>query len=196
MKSSIIVLLCVVAVVLLLGGGACSSYNNMVKLEEGVSQSWGEVETQYQRRADLIPNLVSTVKGYATHEAQTFEKVTEARAKATSITLDVTDLTEENLAKYQQAQNDLSGALKSLLAVSENYPDLKASENFKDLQAQLEGTENRIATARKRYTETVQQYNIAVRRFPANIFAGMFGFSPKPQFAAQESAAQAPVVNF
>lgn len=195
-KTVTIVLIVVVALLLILGVGACSTYNKMVTLEEGVEQSWGEVETQYQRRADLIPNLVNTVKGYATHESSTLEKVTEARAKATSITLSVDDLTEENLAKYQQAQNELSSALKSLLAVSEAYPDLKASRNFEDLQAQLEGTENRIATARGRYTEKVKEYNIAIRRFPANIFAGMFGFSTKPQFKADEGAQNAPKVEF
>lgn len=195
-KPATIILLVFVAVLLILGAGACNTYNKMVGLEESVDQSWGEVETQYQRRADLIPNLVNTVKGYATHESQTFEKVTEARAKATSITLNVNDLTEENLAKYQQAQNELSSALKSLLAVSENYPDLKANQNFEDLQVQLEGTENRIATARTRYTRQVKDYNVAIRRFPSNIFAGMFGFSAKPQFAAEESAAKAPKVEF
>ncbi len=195
-KPATIILLILVALLLLLGVGACNTYNKMVGLEETVDQSWGEVETQYQRRADLIPNLVNTVKGYATHESQTFEKVTEARAKATSITLNVDDLTEENLAKYQKAQNELSSALKSLLAVTENYPDLKANKNFEDLQVQLEGTENRIATARTRYTEQVKDYNVAIRRFPANIFAGMFGFSTKPQFAAEEGASKAPTVEF
>lgn len=195
-KTATIVLLVLVVLLLILGVGACSTYNKMVTLEEGVEQSWGEVETQYQRRADLIPNLVNTVKGYAAHESSTFEKVTEARAKATSITLNVDDLTEENLAKYQQAQNELSSALKSLLAVSEAYPDLKASQNFEDLQAQLEGTENRIATARGRYTEKVKDYNITIRRFPATIFAGMFGFTPKPQFKADEGAQNAPKVEF
>lgn len=195
-KTATIILIALVALLLILGVGACSTYNKMVTLEEGVEQSWGEVETQYQRRADLIPNLVNTVKGYAAHESSTFEKVTEARAKATSITLNVDDLTEENLAKYQQAQNELSSALKSLLAVSEAYPDLKASQNFEDLQAQLEGTENRIATARGRYTEKVKDYNITIRRFPATIFAGMFGFSPKPQFKADEGAQSAPKVEF
>lgn len=195
-KTATIILIVLVALLLILGVGACSTYNKMVTLEEGVEQSWGEVETQYQRRADLIPNLVNTVKGYAAHESSTFEKVTEARAKATSITLNVDDLTEENLAKYQQAQNELSSALKSLLAVSEAYPDLKASQNFEDLQAQLEGTENRIATARGRYTEKVKDYNITIRRFPATIFAGMFGFSPKPQFKADEGAQNAPKVEF
>ena len=195
-KPATIILLILVALLLLLGVGARNTYNKMVGLEETVDQSWGEVETQYQRRADLIPNLVNTVKGYATHESQTFEKVTEARAKATSITLNVDDLTEENLAKYQKAQNELSSALKSLLAVTENYPDLKANKNFEDLQVQLEGTENRIATARTRYTEQVKDYNVAIRRFPANIFAGMFGFSTKPQFAAEEGASKAPTVEF
>ena len=195
-KPATIILLILVALLLLLGVGACNTYNKMVGLEETVDQSWGEVETQYQRRADLIPNLFNTVKGYATHESQTFEKVTEARAKATSITLNVDDLTEENLAKYQKAQNELSSALKSLLAVTENYPDLKANKNFEDLQVQLEGTENRIATARTRYTEQVKDYNVAIRRFPANIFAGMFGFSTKPQFAAEEGASKAPTVEF
>ena len=195
-KPATIILLILVALLLLLGVGACNTYNKMVGLEETVDQRWGEVETQYQRRADLIPNLVNTVKGYATHESQTFEKVTEARAKATSITLNVDDLTEENLAKYQKAQNELSSALKSLLAVTENYPDLKANKNFEDLQVQLEGTENRIATARTRYTEQVKDYNVAIRRFPANIFAGMFGFSTKPQFAAEEGASKAPTVEF
>ena len=195
-KPATIILLILVALLLLLGVGACNTYNKMVGLEETVDQSWGEVETQYQRRADLIPNLVNTVKGYATHESQTFEKVTEARAKSTSITLNVDDLTEENLAKYQKAQNELSSALKSLLAVTENYPDLKANKNFEDLQVQLEGTENRIATARTRYTEQVKDYNVAIRRFPANIFAGMFGFSTKPQFAAEEGASKAPTVEF
>ncbi len=195
-KRTLITIVCIVGILLICCVGGCNTYNKMVGLEEGVDQSWSEVETQYQRRADLIPNLVNTVKGYATHESQTFEKVTEARAKATSITLNVDDLTEENLAKFQQAQNDLSSALKSLLAVSENYPDLKASKNFEDLQVQLEGTENRIATARTRYTEQVKQYNISIRRFPANIFAGMFGFSSKPQFKAEEGASKAPEVNF
>lgn len=195
-KPTTIVLIVCAALLLFLGGGACSTYNKLVGLQEGVDQSWGEVETQYQRRADLIPNLVNTVKGYATHESQTFEKVTEARAKATSITLNIDDLTEENLAKYQKAQNDLSSALKSLLAVTENYPDLKANKNFEDLQVQLEGTENRIATARTRYTEQVRTYNVSVRRFPANIFAGMFGFSTKPQFTADEGASKAPTVEF
>lgn len=195
-KPVLITLVVIVAIFLLTGVGACNTYNKMVTSQETVDQVWGEVETQYQRRADLIPNLVNTVKGYAAHESQTFEKVTEARAKATSITLNVDNLNEQTLAKYQEAQSELSSALKSLLAVSENYPELKANENFKDLQVQLEGTENRIANARSRYTEVVRDYNISIRRFPASIFAGMFGFSAKPQFAAEQGAEKAPEVDF
>lgn len=172
------------------------NYNSLVEDQQSVDQSWAEVENQYQRRADLIPNLVSTVKGYAAHESSTFEKVTEARAKATSITINPDDLNEENLAKFQSAQNELSGALKSLLAVSEAYPDLKANENFRDLQTQLEGTENRVTTARGRYTEAVRKYNTAIKKFPTMIYAGMLGFKPKPQFSAEAGASQAPKVSF
>ena len=172
------------------------NYNSLVEKQQGVDQQWAEVENQYQRRADLIPNLVSTVKGYAAHEEGTFTKVTEARAKATQITINPEDLTEENLARFQAAQNELSGALKSLLAVTEAYPDLKANENFRDLQVQLEGTENRITTARGRYTEAVRDYNTAIRKFPTLIYAGWFGFSAKPQFRAEEGANQAPKVEF
>ena len=164
--------------------------------QQGVDQAWAQVENQYQRRADLIPNLVNTVKGYAAHESSTFEKVTEARAKATSITINADDLNEETLAKYQAAQNELSQALKSLLAVSEAYPDLKANENFMNLQAQLEGTENRIATERMRYTESVRDYNTAIKKFPTVIYAGWFGFKEKPQFKAEAGAEKAPEVKF
>lgn len=172
------------------------NYNSIVEQQNGVDQSWAEVENQYQRRADLIPNLVNTVKGYATHESETLENVTKARAAATSITIDPADLNEETLAKFQQAQGELSGALKSLLAVTEAYPDLKANENFRDLQAQLEGTENRIATARSRYTEAVNTYNVTIKKFPTNIYASWFGFSPKPQFRAEAGAERAPEVKF
>ena len=184
-----------VAVVLVSGLSSCN-YNSLVEKQQGVDQAWAEVENQYQRRADLIPNLVATVKGYATHEEETFEKVTEARAKATSITIDPTNLNEETLAQFQQAQNELSGALKSLLAVSEAYPDLKANENFRDLQVQLEGTENRVTTARSRYTETVADYNSSIKKFPTVIYAGWFGFDAKPQFKAEAGASQAPKVEF
>lgn len=172
------------------------NYNSLVEKQQQVEQSWAQVENQYQRRADLIPNLVNTVKGYSSHEEETLLKVTEARAKATSITLQADDLTEENLARYQQAQNDLSSALKSLLAVTEAYPDLKANENFLNLQAQLEGTENRISTERKRYTESVQAYNTAIKKFPTVIYAGWFGFKEKPQFKAEAGAEKAPEVKF
>ena len=172
------------------------NYNSLVEEQQGVDQSWAEVENQYQRRADLIPNLVNTVKGYSAHEEETLVKVTEARAKATSISINADDLNEENLAKFQQAQSDLSGALKSLLAVSEAYPDLKANENFMNLQTQLEGTENRITIARRNYTEAVQKYNTAIKKFPTNIYAGWFGFTPKPQFKAETGAEKAPEVKF
>ncbi len=172
------------------------NYNSLVEKQQQVEQSWAQVENQYQRRADLIPNLVNTVKGYSTHEEETLVKVTEARAKATSISLQADDLTEENLARYQQAQNELSSALKSLLAVSEAYPDLKANENFLNLQTQLEGTENRISTERKRYTESVQTYNTAIKKFPTVIYAGWFGFKEKPQFKAEAGAEKAPEVKF
>lgn len=187
-----------IAAVAVLGLSSLTScnYNSLVEKQQGVDQSWAEVENQYQRRADLIPNLVSTVKGYAAHEEGTFTKVTEARAKATSITIDAENLNEETLEKFQNAQNELTGALKSLLAVSEAYPDLKANENFKDLQTQLEGTENRIATARGRYTESVKEYNTSIKKFPTVIYAGWFGFSPKPQFKAAAGAETAPVVQF
>lgn len=172
------------------------NYNSLVEEQQNVDQAWAEVENQYQRRADLIPNLVNTVKGYAAHESSTFEKVTKARAAATSITINPDDLNEENLAKFQEAQNQLTGALKSLLAVSEAYPDLKANENFKDLQVQLEGTENRVATARTRYTQAVAEYNTAIKKFPTVIYAGWFGFKSKPQFKADAGASQAPTVEF
>lgn len=186
---------------IILGGAMAASlsscnYNSLVEQQQTVDQTWAEVENQYQRRADLIPNLVNTVKGYATHESGTLEKVTEARAKATSITINADDLNEENLAKFQKAQGKLSQALKSLLAVSEAYPDLKANENFRDLQVQLEGTENRVTTARGRYTQAVAQYNTAIKKFPTVIYAGWFGFKPKPQFQAEAGASSAPKVEF
>lgn len=172
------------------------NYNSLVEKQQEVDQAWAQVENQYQRRADLIPNLVNTVKGYSTHESETLEKVTLARAKATSITIQADDLNEETLAKFQQAQNELSQALKSLLSVTEAYPDLKANENFMNLQTQLEGTENRIATERMRYTEVVKDYNTAIKKFPTTIYAGWFGFSPKPQFKAEAGAEKAPEVKF
>ena len=172
------------------------NYNSLVEKQQNVEQSWAQVQNQYQRRSDLIPNLVNTVKGYSAHESETFEKVTLARAKATSINIDADNLTEENLAKFQAAQNELSQALKSLLAVTEAYPDLKANENFMNLQTQLEGTENRIATERMRYTEAVKDYNTAIKKFPTVIYAGWFGFETMPQFKADEGAQSAPIVSF
>lgn len=186
-----------IALVILCGFALSScNYNSLVEKQQEVDQSWAEVENQYQRRADLIPNLVNTVKGYATHESETLKTVTEARAKATSITINADELNEETLARFQEAQNELSSALKSLLAVTEAYPDLKANENFRDLQVQLEGTENRVATARSNYTEVVRDYNTAIKKFPTNIYAGWFGFSAKPQFKAEAGAQKAPEVKF
>ena len=173
-----------------------ATYNGFVNKGEGLKGAWAVVETQYQRRADLIPNLVNTVKGYAAHESQTFEAVTEARAKATSINLSADDLTPERLAQFQRAQAEVRSALGRLIAVSESYPDLKANQNFLELQAQLEGTENRIAVARKDFNAAAQQYNVSVRRFPANLVARMFGFGQKPYFESAEGAAAAPQVTF
>ena len=172
------------------------TYNGFVNREEGLKSAWSNVETQYQRRADLIPNLVNTVKGYAAHETQTLNEVTEARARATSINLSADDLTPERLAQFQRAQAEVRSALGRLIAVSESYPDLKANQNFLELQAQLEGTENRIAVARKDFNAAAQQYNVSVRRFPANLVARMFGFGQKPYFESAEGAAAAPQVTF
>ena len=184
------------AAIMMIGSLSSCNYKSLVEKQQTVDQKWAEVETQYQRRADLIPNLVNVVKGYAEHESQTLENVIAARAKATSITLSADQLTEENMANFQKAQGDLSNALKSLLAVTESYPNLKANENFRDLQVQLEGTENRIATARTRYTEAVRDYNVAIKKFPTVIYAGWFGFDAKPQFTAEEGAEKAPTVEF
>lgn len=185
----------VVAVAMTMGMTSCN-YNSLVEKQQNVDQAWAQVENQYQRRADLIPNLVNTVKGYSAHESETLEKVTLARAKATSITIDAENLNEETLAKFQQAQGELTQALKSLLSVTEAYPDLKANENFMNLQTQLEGTENRIATERMRYTEAVKEYNTSIKKFPTTIYAGWFGFTPKPQFKAEAGAEKAPTVSF
>lgn len=173
-----------------------SGYNDMVKLDENVNREWSQVENQYQRRLDLIPNLVNVVKGYASHEKETLEGVIEARAKATQTTIDPSNMTEEQLANFQKSQDGLSGALNRLMVVVEKYPDLKATDNFKQLQAQLEGTENRITLARKDYNDAATIYNKLVRRFPNNMLAGIFGFSVRPQFKAQEGAESAPAVQF
>ena len=190
------VLIGIVAFVILIGGWLMSSYNGMVNEDENVNREWSQVENQYQRRLDLIPNLVNVVKGYASHEKETLEGVIEARAKATQTTIDPSNMTEEQLASFQKAQDGLSGALNRLMVVVEKYPDLKANENFLQLQAQLEGTENRITVARKGYNDAATIYNKKVRRFPNNMLAGIFGFSVRPQFKAQEGAESAPTVQF
>lgn len=196
MKKSLVILLCVVGLLALVVWYSVSSYNNMVLMEEGLPGAWANVETQYQRRSDLIPNLVSTVKGYAQHESETLEGVVAARSKATQMTLDVDNLTPEKLQQYQQAQGEVSSALGRLLAITENYPDLKANEQFKELQSQLEGTENRISVERRNFNNAVLAYNSYIRRFPNNIFAGIFGFDKKAYFEAAEGAEQAPKVEF
>lgn len=196
MKKSSIVLLVVGVIILILAVGTLTTYNGLVAKDESVATAWSNVQTQYQRRADLIPNLVNTVKGYAKHESQTFQDIVAARAKATQITVDADNLTPEKLKQYQAAQGELSQALGKLLAIKENYPELKASENFSELQAQLEGTENRINECRQLYNEQVKEYNIAVRRFPKNIVAGMFGFDKKTPFEAEAGAEKAPNVEF
>ncbi|MFN4145783.1 MAG: LemA family protein [Runella sp.] len=186
----------VVVVLLLVGMYGCSTYNGLVGKDETVNGAWSKVQTQYQRRADLIPNLVNTVKGAADFEKSTLSAVVEARAKATSINLTADQLTPENMQKFQAAQDQLSGTLSRLMAVAENYPNLKANQNFLDLQAQLEGTENRIAVARNDFNTVVQSYNQSVRTFPANLFAGMFGFTQKGYFEASQAAQTAPTVKF
>ena len=188
-----VIIIAVVAVIAIM---CVSAYNSLVSSEESVDTAWSQVENVYQRRADLIPNLVNTVKGYAAHEKETLEGVVSARAKATQMTIDPTDLTPEAIEKFQAAQGELGSALGKLLAITENYPDLKANENFKELQAQLEGTENRIAVERKKFNETAQVYNTSIRKFPRSIVASMFGFERKPYFKAQEGAEQAPTVQF
>ena len=172
------------------------TYNTMVTQDEGVKTAWSQVENKYQRRMDLIPNLVNTVKGYATHEKETLEGVVSARAEATKTTIDPSNLNEESMKKFQAAQGELSSALSRLMLVIERYPDLKANQNFSELQAQLEGTENRISVERKRFNETAQSYNTYIRSFPTNILAGMFGFQPKAYFSAESGAEKAPKVEF
>lgn len=183
---------------ILLGALTLSScgYNSMVTKDEAVTKAWANIETQYQRRSDLIPNLVSTVKGYADFEQETLTQVVEARSKATSVQFNADDLNPENIAKFQKAQSQLSGALSRLLVSVERYPELKASTQFSQLQAQLEGTENRIAVARNRYNDAVREYNTYIRKFPKNIVAGMFDFEKKGYFEADEGTENAPEVNF
>ncbi len=193
MKKTWIIVIAVIAVIAIY---FTSTYNSMVAQEEAVSTAWSNVENQYQRRSDLIPNLVNTVKGYAAHEKETFDAVVSARAKATQTTVSIDNLTPEKMQAYQRAQGEVGSALSRLLAVTENYPELKANENFKELQAQLEGTENRISVERRKFNETARGYNTAIRKFPRNIVAGMLGFEKHPYFEAEEGSEKAPEVKF
>lgn len=195
-KKSLIITLSVVAVILFCFLWVKNSYNSLVRADEGVSAAWSQVENVYQRRADLIPNLVSTVKGYAAHEAQTLEDVVNARAKATQITVNPDQLSDAEIARYQKAQGELGSALGRLMMIQEQYPDLKANQNFLELQAQLEGTENRIATERMKFNEAAKTYNTMVRSFPKNILASIFNFEKKGYFQAAEGSETAPVVEF
>lgn len=195
-KSTIITLAIVLVAVIIIIIWPVSLYNKIVRADEQVSQSWGQVENVYQRRADLIPNLVNTVKGAADFERNTLQAVIEARANATSMKIDPTQLTEENLAAFQKAQDNLSSSLSRLMVVVERYPELKANQNFLELQAQLEGTENRITVERMKFNESVQSYNLQIRRFPANMLASIMNFDKKAYFQAAEGAEVAPDVNF
>lgn len=186
------ILVAIVAAVLIIGGWLMSAYNSMVAQQEEVTTAWSNVEAAYQRRADMMPQLAKIVKAYAKHERETFAEVTKARNAATQIHLDANDLTPEKLKAYEQAQNQLSQAFSRLIAVSESYPELKASENYKSLMVQEEGTENRVNEARRRYNEAVQGYNLAIRRFPNNILAGMYGFERMAKFEASQGAEKAP----
>ena len=193
MKKSTIIIIVIIAVVAI---WAVTGYNGLVKADEAVSTAWSNVENQYQRRADLIPNLVNTVKGYASHEKETLDAVVSARARATQVTVNADELTPEKLQEYQKAQGEVGAALGRLLAVTEAYPDLKANQNFMELQAQLEGTENRITVERRNFNEVAKSYNTSIRTFPRNLLAGMFGFEKRPYFEAQEGAEKTPVVQF
>ena len=184
----------VIVVIIVMWG--IGGYNGMVTLDEGVQNKWADVETQYQRRADLIPNLVNTVKGYAAHESQTLENVVTARSEASSVKVDPQNITPEKLAEYQKAQSGVSSALGRLMVIVEKYPDLKANQNFLELQSQLEGTENRINTARRDFNDAAKGFNTEIRRFPKNILAGMFGFEKKAYFEAEKGAEKAPEVKF
>lgn len=192
-NKGLIITIVVIALVALWG---ISSYNGLVSMDENVSNSWANVETQYQRRSDLIPNLVNTVNGYAKHESQTLEAVMAARSQATQVKIDPSNCTPQQLAAYQKAQGDVTTALGKLLAITENYPDLKANQNFLELQSQLEGTENRINVARKDFNDSAKEYNTSLRRFPRNIIASMFGFEKRNYFEAEAGAEKAPKVEF
>ena len=196
MKKGIVILVVIAVIAIALFSWVKGSYNGFVQQDEAVKTAWCQVENVYQRRADLIPNLVATVKGYAAHEKETLEGVVAARAKATQVTVDPENMTAEKLKEYQAAQGELGSALGKLLAITENYPELKANENFLELQAQLEGTENRIATERNKFNEVAKEYNVSIRKFPANILAGMFGFEQRSYFEAAAGAERAPEVKF
>jgi len=196
MKKGTIVGLSVLGFFVIVFLWGMGQYNGMVTADEAVTKTWANVESQYQRRSDLIPNLVSTVKGYAAHEQNTLNAVVEARAKATQTTIDPTNMTAESLAKYQAAQSQVGSSLNRLLVTVEQYPNLKANQNFLELQAQLEGTENRISVERQRFNEAAQGFNVLIRKFPKNMIAGMFGFDKKVYFEAEEGAAKAPEVKF
>ena len=196
MKKKFIPIIIVAAVVVILVAWGVSVYNGLVVKDENCSKQWSKVESQYQRRMDLIPNLVNTVKGYASHEEATLLKVIEARNQASQVKIDAENMTQEQLNNFQQSQENLSSAIRELNIVVEKYPDLKANQNFLELQSQLEGTENRIAVERQRYSDVVNEYNTSVRRFPNSMFASMFGFDKKPYFEAQSGAENAPKVEF
>lgn len=189
-------LIITIVVIVLVALWGILSYNGLVGMDENVSNQWANVETQYQRRSDLIPNLVNTVKGYAKHESQTLEAVMAARSQATQVKMDPSNCTPQQLAAYQKAQGDVTTALGKLLAITENYPDLKANQNFLELQSQLEGTENRINVARKDFNDSAKEYNTSLRRFPRNIIASMFGFEKRNYFEAEAGAEKAPKVEF
>ncbi len=196
LKTSHIVWIVIVGLLFIGGCSTVAKYNGMATREESVNNAWSQVENVYQRRADLIPNLVATVKGYATHEQTTLTAVIEARSKATSVKIDMSNATPEQLKNFDAAQTELSSSLSKLLVVVEKYPDLKANENFLALQSQLEGTENRIAVERKRFNDITKDYNQYIRRFPANIFASMFGFEKRLYFEADEDSKKVPEVKF
>lgn len=196
MKKSYIILIVIAVIILSIFFWFKNTYNGMVTMQENVSAQWSNVENQYQRRLDLIPNLVNTVKGYAEHEQNTLNGVVEARAKATQMQINLDNLDEATMKKLNAVQGELSTALSRLMAISENYPDLKANENFRDLQAQVEGTENRIAVERRKFNNTARAYNTSIRQFPQNMLARMFGFTPKPYFEANAEAENAPKVEF
>lgn len=196
MKSKSIILFVIIGLILLLGGCGCGGYNKMVGLDQNVKGKWGNVQSEYQRRSDLIPNLVNTVKGAANFEQETLTKVIEARANATKVNINADDLTPEKLAQFQQAQGEVSSALSRLLVTVERYPELKANQNYLNLQSQLEGTENRIKVSRNDFNTAVQEYNTTVKTFPNVIYAGMFGFREKGFFAAEPGADAAPEVKF